>query len=548
MHMQSVQERAEAQSQHEQAQYTRGHQRIASELDKGYIMERDSEEVTTAYGLLPHGLFIGTPEPSASAADYVGRENGGVQSAAGVVRSDADMSAAVLNGSEAQYDPSIPVAEELLKSKLRSDPARLNRRYFDALSKSILEVVQQVRMGGGKSGRWEQERERLGGVVKTVRMIIESVFPGSTVHQVGSTVSGLALADADLDFTVLFPRGTNYTAVQCVERLAGALKLDGPFGEVKPLPRAKVPILKLKDMATGIRCDISFGNELALHNTKLLATYALLDHRVRQMTVFRELPSISLHPPESDLVTSVKHWVKRKGINFPVMGHPSSYCYTLLVINFLQRRNVIPSLQTLPPSGSGTVPERLLTTSSGSYNVYFHNEPDRLHEIWQTENEETVGELLLAFFKDFGTELDFVYKVSSVRTGGLLHKAEKNWSKDSANGRSGGGRIKHWMAVEDPFDLEQNLSSSVDRDMLHAIRGHFQVASKILCGATDLPASKSLGLETMGTAALARAVVEKICEECEPLKRGGVSGRSAAAFGGGVGRRGRKSKGIYLGE
>lgn len=66
-----------------------------------------------------------------------------------------------------------------------------------------------------------------------------------------------------------------------------------------------------------------------------------------------------------------------------------------------------------------------------------------------------MGELLLAFFKDFGTELDFVYKVSSVRCGGLLHKTEKNWSKDSAvggggggGGRTGGGRIRHWMAGE----------------------------------------------------------------------------------------------------
>ncbi|KAJ3033901.1 hypothetical protein HDV00_005670 [Rhizophlyctis rosea] len=494
-------------------------------------VDREKDEMNSAYMLLPQSLLLGTPEPVGdesgrrevsgmvtAAAEYFVEENGHTTSNPEVNVGDHEA-------------PPIPVAEELLKSKLRSDPARLTRAYFDALSRAVLDVVNRVRMGGASGARWEQDRERLSGVATTVRTVLESVFPGASVHQVGSTVSGLALTDADMDFTVLFPRGVAFSAVQCVEKLGAALRHDGPFADVKPLPRAKVPIVKLRDVATGIRCDVSFGHELALYNTRLLGTYALIDERVRWMVVF------------------LKYWVRRRGINFPVMGHPSSYCYTLLVINFLQRRGVIPSLQHLPPPGSADVPppERYVTTITGTYNVYFFDKPDRLSEVWQTDNQESVGELLLAFFKDFGTELDFVYKVSSVRVGGLLHKTEKNWSKDSVIGRSGGGRIRHWMAVEDPFDTEQNLSSSVDRDLLHAIRGHFQVVSKVLCGATDLPTPKGPNGEALSNAALARLVVDKICEECEPLRRsggGGGGGRGGGGGGSGAfvgnGRRGRR--------
>ena len=63
---------------------------------------------------------------------------------------------------------------------------------------------------------------------------------------------------------------------------------------VKPLPHARIPIVKLSldpspGLPLGIAFDIGFENRLALENTRLLMCYAMIDPtRVRTMVLFRE--------------------------------------------------------------------------------------------------------------------------------------------------------------------------------------------------------------------------------------------------------------------
>ena len=63
---------------------------------------------------------------------------------------------------------------------------------------------------------------------------------------------------------------------------------------VKPLPHARIPIVKLNldpssALPFGIACDIGFENRLALENTRLLMCYASIDPaRVRTMVLFCE--------------------------------------------------------------------------------------------------------------------------------------------------------------------------------------------------------------------------------------------------------------------
>lgn len=63
---------------------------------------------------------------------------------------------------------------------------------------------------------------------------------------------------------------------------------------VKPLPHARIPIIKLTlepspQVPNGLACDIGFENRLALENTRLLHTYASIDpDRVRTMVLFRQ--------------------------------------------------------------------------------------------------------------------------------------------------------------------------------------------------------------------------------------------------------------------
>jgi DNA polymerase sigma len=60
------------------------------------------------------------------------------------------------------------------------------------------------------------------------------------------------------------------------------------------------------------------NNNLALRNSRLIRDYSLIDDRLRQLAYF------------------VKYWARRRKINDPYRGTLSSYCYVLMLINFLQ--------------------------------------------------------------------------------------------------------------------------------------------------------------------------------------------------------------------
>ncbi|KAG2465655.1 TUT7 uridylyltransferase, partial [Polypterus senegalus] len=98
---------------------------------------------------------------------------------------------------------------------------------------------------------------------------------------------------------------------------------------ILPITTAKVPIVKFVHVRTGLEGDISLYNTLALHNTRLLATYSTIDERVKY------------------LCYTMKVFAKICDIGDASRGSLSSYAYTLMVLYFLQQRKppVIPVLQ-----------------------------------------------------------------------------------------------------------------------------------------------------------------------------------------------------------
>lgn len=149
---------------------------------------------------------------------------------------------------------------------------------------------------------------------------------------------------------------------------------------VKPLPHARIPIVKLSldpspGLPLGIACDIGFENRLALENTRLLMCYAMIDPtRVRTMVLFRKSACrrfiwLIVQRTQLSSCKLVKVWSKRRSVNFihatatfsyivnrkinsPYQGTLSSYGYVLLVIYFLvhvKNPAVLPNLQQMPP-------------------------------------------------------------------------------------------------------------------------------------------------------------------------------------------------------
>ncbi|PVG00163.1 hypothetical protein CPB86DRAFT_872149 [Serendipita vermifera] len=305
-------------------------------------------------------------------------------------------------------------------------------------------------------------------VRKLLERLIRTIEPSAKLLSFGSTANGLNLKNSDMDLCCVLDVPTEQmpSASQFVLRAAQLLERETKFS-VKPLPNARIPIIKLSlqpspSIPFGIACDIGFENRLALENTRLLYSYAAIDpRRVRTMILFLKL------------------WSKRRKINSPYHGTLSSYGYALLVIFFLVHVKdppVLPNLQQMPPMR----PISPSDTHINGRNVWFFDDSELLRQRWQSPNTETIGELLLDFFRYFSRDFNYAGAVASIRAGHLPKDSmESNKPADPREGTS--------LWIEDPFETSFNVGRCVTRDGLYTIRGEFMRAVRILSAKYDTP-------------------------------------------------------------
>lgn len=291
------------------------------------------------------------------------------------------------------------------------------------------------------------------------------VSPGAKLLAFGSMANGFALRNSDMDLCCLMGRKGSQegetgaytspapTASELVEKLAKVIREETDFN-VLPLPKARIPIIKISRASTSelpyeISCDIGFENRLALENTRLLLSYAMVDPpRLRTLVLF------------------LKVWTKRRKLNSPYMGTLSSYGYTLLVLYYLchvKRPAVLPNLQRIPPTRP-LAPEEIELNGN---NIYFYDDMATLRKEWQSQNTENVAELLIDFFRYFAKDFAYSRDAISLRTEtGLIPKDGITWNAE--------------LCIEDPFQSGYNVSRTVTKDGLYTIRGEFMRATRVL--------------------------------------------------------------------
>ncbi|TIA74594.1 hypothetical protein E3P91_00882 [Wallemia ichthyophaga] len=299
--------------------------------------------------------------------------------------------------------------------------------------------------------------------------IIVRVSPGARLTAFGSMANGFALRNSDMDLQcILDPASEPLSSAELTTIVGDLIRHETNF-LVKPLPKARIPIIKLTLSPTpslpyGIACDIGFGGQLALENTRLLLGYASVDPpRLRTLVLF------------------IKVWSKRRKINSAYRGTLSSYGFTLLVIFFLthvKQPPVLPNLQRIPPI-------RPVSPESASYdgrNIYFFDDVALLRQEWSSANTQSVGELLWEFFRFYAKDFNYTHDVISIRTqGGILSKDAKGWVQDlEVDGASEFARDRNRLSIEDPFDTSYNVARTVTADGLYTIRGEFMRASRML--------------------------------------------------------------------
>ncbi|KAI5118625.1 hypothetical protein M0805_006993 [Coniferiporia weirii] len=301
-------------------------------------------------------------------------------------------------------------------------------------------------------------------VRKLLERLIRTIEPDSRLLSFGSTANGFSLRNSDMDLCCLIDSEERLSATDLVTMVGDLLERETKF-HVKPLPHARIPIVKLSldpspGLPLGIACDIGFENRLALENTRLLLCYSMVDPtRVRTLVLF------------------LKVWSKRRKINSPYQGTLSSYGYVLLVIYFLvhvKNPPVLPNLQQIPPLRQ-IPPEEY---HMGDRNIWFFDDIELLRQRWNSSNTESVAELLIEFFRYYARDFSYNTGVASIRAG-LLKKDAKGWQNDT-DPRYKDARERNRLCIEDPFEVDYNVARCVTKDGLYLIRGEFMRASRIL--------------------------------------------------------------------
>lgn len=291
----------------------------------------------------------------------------------------------------------------------------------------------------------EEEKAKQKQLLSSLEKLVNKEWPKSQLYLYGSCANSFGVSNSDIDVCLAI-EGDEINKSELLLRLADILKEDN-LENVQALTHARVPIVKLMDPVTGISCDICVNNVLAVVNTKLLRDYAEIDCRLRQLAFI------------------VKHWAKSRGVNVTYKGTLSSYAYVLMCIHFLQQRRpaILPCLQGMEATYVVTVED---------IECSYFDKVENLRDFG-SQNKESIAQLVWAFFDYWAYRHDYSNAVISVRTGGIISKRAKDWTRRIGNDR-------HLVCIEDPFETSHDLGRVVDKYSIKILRDEFQRAANIM--------------------------------------------------------------------
>ncbi|XP_043716193.1 UTP:RNA uridylyltransferase 1-like [Telopea speciosissima] len=312
----------------------------------------------------------------------------------------------------------------------RSDIDRLNAPFL-AIYESLIPA--------------EEEKAKQKQLMTSLEKLVNKEWPNAQLYLYGSCANSFGVSHSDIDVCLAI-NDTDINKSEILLKLADILQSDN-LQNVQALTRARVPIVKLMDPTTGISCDICINNVLAVVNTKLLRDYAQIDVRLRQLAFI------------------VKHWAKSRGVNETYQGTLSSYAYVLMCIHFLQQRKpaILPCLQGMKATYAVTIDD---------IECAYFDKVDALRDFG-AQNKERIAPLIWEFFDYWAYRHDYANAVISVRTGSIISKQAKDWTRRIGNDR-------HLICIEDPFETSHDLGRVVDKHSIKILREEFERAAKIM--------------------------------------------------------------------
>ncbi|KAH8395001.1 hypothetical protein KR215_004027 [Drosophila sulfurigaster] len=374
------------------------------------------------------------------------------------------------------------LAHELLKHTIK--PQKKLRKCLDAVTKlfaseqtqserRLLEALlvqsppgQQLR---AVLGFYAGNSAALAECFQEVRKNIQNELQGKVkVYPFGSLVTGLALkgmqyitllvsiiinvtfffADSDIDLYLesIHDNSNAMSHSQLYKRTNSFLRRPGCFSDVIAIRHARVPIIRCKHVASGLRLDISMSSPNSTHNSRFVAELLNRDVRLRELFLF------------------LKIWAKKLMIIGNVM---TSYCLITLIIYQLQQQRHLPSIKKLQ---SG-IP--VLDIGGINFAYSFEHVPALPASL-------TAFDLVSGFFELY-SHMDFEKKMLSPYLGHALdveaaftvpgnfpeYNAQLLAIETAVQERIEPFNIERCVCVQDPFELSRNVGQSISQTNLY---------------------------------------------------------------------------------
>ncbi|KAG2201454.1 hypothetical protein INT47_001503 [Mucor saturninus] len=319
-----------------------------------------------------------------------------------------------------------------------------------------------------------------------VNVAVQSIFPrlNVSVQMIRSSHTELAFSDGTINMGIVVPscsikdKGGFFKfqkRYDCLKNMDNFIK---PFEEIGMIDLKHCPnrwdAVIFTDSMSGNLCKLSVDSGLMYEREKLIGAYLELDKRIRP------------------LITVILHFSRSHGLK-KAEGNPflSTYSHIILVLNFLMnglKHPVIPSLQNLPQKqecnfedclytkNKGVVVTRSFRKSIHELGILYHtcvlikhngdndlNISTENRTVWKSYNNDSLGTLLIAFFK--------YYANSKNLTGGIsIFYAGKRRFRDLSTS----------IVIQDPFLPSNNISCVCESFAKKLIIQRFDAAWKAL--------------------------------------------------------------------
>lgn len=335
--------------------------------------------------------------------------------------------------SRANRDAHLPPSERRRAGRLRVvsraldiriPPSPICKRLSDRAQAELVQQIEEVFPKITPPEDYGDIREDL---LRRLRKIISSEWEGAGIDVYGSAGNGLGMRSADVDMSLYMPPEIKIThgcedGKACrpkviLARLA-TIMAEHQMEILSKVLDARVPVIKMFDPVSKLQVDVCVNNILAVENTALLKAYVDLDERFRYVCIL-----VKLWAKRRDLNDAYHGTLSSYAYTLLVIH----YLQILQppVLPCLQQ--MINGKQV--PKGS-KLPE--VVTDNGSqklYNTYYDRTVTR--ETFQSKNHTPVHELLLGFFRYYAYRFNYRTDLASIRLGRKASRSVRNWDEQT---------------------------------------------------------------------------------------------------------------------